>query len=70
MSSVVVSPSGLMTREQAAEYLDLKAQTFACWAVSGKYNLPFIRVGNSVRYRKSSLDKWLESRTVGGKVAE
>ncbi len=70
MSSVVVSPSEWLNRPAAAKYIDLQPQTLACWAVSGKYNLPFFRVGNSVRYRKSDLDAWLESRRVGGEAAE
>ena len=70
--STAIAPSGLMTREQAAEYLGLRIQTLAVWAITGRYNLPMVKVGRSVRYRKSDLDRWLESRTVvsGGEVVE
>lgn len=54
----------LLTREEAAEYLGLKPQTLAKWACRGRYGVPFIRLGGLVRYRRSDLDAWLESRTV------
>lgn len=56
--------SELMTREEAADYLSIQTQTLAVWASNGRYNIPYIRVGRSVRYRRSDLDRWLESRTV------
>ena len=54
----------LFTRAQAAEYIAVKPQTLAAWAVSGRYDLPFLRVGRCVRYRKSDLDRFLNERTV------
>ena len=65
MSSVIASDR-LLTREQAAEYLGLCVQTLAVWAITSRYGLPMVKVGRSVRYRQSDLDKWLKSRTVGG----
>ena len=53
----------LLTRQEAAEYLGVKPQTLAVWAVTGRYDLPVVKVGRLVRYRRSDLDKWLESRT-------
>ena len=60
-----ISESTLLNREEAAKYLGVRSQTLAVWAVSGRYNLPMIKVGRSCRYRKSDLDAWLTSRTVG-----
>ena len=54
----------LLTRPQAAEYLGLQPQTLAVWACNGRYELPFFKVGRSVRYRKTDLDEWLASRRV------
>ena len=56
----------LFTRLQAAAYLNVRPQTLAVWHTTHRYHLPLIKVGTLVRYRKSDLDKWLESRTVGG----
>ena len=54
----------LLTREQAAEYLGIAPQTLAVWATTKRYNLPFIKVGRCVRYRRSDLDRFLEQQTV------
>ena len=65
MSIFPGSRSELLTRDEAAAYLGIKAQTLAVWATAKRYNLPFIKVGSLVRYRKTDLDAWLASRTVG-----
>ena len=63
MNTVISSP--LLTREQTAEMLGIAPQTLAVWAVSGRYNLPMVKVGRSVRYRLSDIEKFIERRTVG-----
>jgi hypothetical protein len=37
----------------------------AVWATTKRYNLPFVRIGRKVYYRRSDLDKFIERRTVG-----
>jgi excisionase family DNA binding protein len=64
MSAILDRPA-LLTREQAAEYLGIAPQTLAVWAVTGRYDLPFIKIGRCARYRKSDLDKFIDRRTVG-----
>jgi excisionase family DNA binding protein len=66
VATAILSPPELLTREQAAEYLGMKPQTLAVWATTHRYDLPMIRVGSRVRYRRSDLDKWLESRSTIG----
>lgn len=56
--------SNLLTRPQAAEYLGVTSQTLAIWACTKRYNLPFIKVGRLVKYRKTDLDAFLVSRTI------
>lgn len=56
----------LLTRQQAAQYLDVTAGTLAVWASTRRYDLPFVKIGRNVRYRPEDLDRWLEARTVGG----
>lgn len=53
----------LMTPKQAAEYLGTKVQTLAIWRSTKRYQLPFVKVGSNVRYRKSDLDEFLQRRT-------
>jgi len=55
----------LLTRPEAAEYLGVTPQTLAAWQVTGRYSLPLVKVGRSVRYRLSDLERWLASRTRG-----
>ena len=54
----------LLNRKEAAEYLTCKPQTLAVWASTHRYHLPFVRVGRLVRYRRTDLDRFLESRVV------
>lgn len=55
-----------MRRKQAATYIGVKPHTLSVWASSGRYNLPYIKVGSIVYYSKSALDAFLSNRTVGG----
>ena len=57
-------PHTLLDRGPAAEYLGVKKQTLAAWALTGRYSLPYIRVGRCVKYRVSDLDAFLAARTV------
>lgn len=56
--------SDLMTAEEAAEYLNVEVQTLAVWRCHKTYDLPYIKVGRRIRYRKADLDAWIESRRV------
>ena len=55
----------LLNRKDAAEYLGVKRSTLEVWACEKRYKLKYIKVGRLVRYRKSDLDEFLESRTRG-----
>jgi hypothetical protein len=33
------------------------------WRSTGRYSIPFIKVGRKVRYRRSDLEGWLVTRT-------
>jgi len=57
----------LMTADAAAAYLGLRAGTLAVWRCTGRYGLPFVRVGaKAIRYRKTDLDRFLAQGRVGG----
>lgn len=45
-----------------SELLDLKPGTLAVWRCTGRYGLPFVKVGRKVRYRAGDLREWLASR--------
>ena len=56
----------LLTRGEAAAATGMKAQTLATWASLGRHNLPYVKIGRSVRYRRADIDAFIASRTVGG----
>ncbi len=60
----------LMTPGEAAEYLDVAERTLSVWRCTGRYAIPFLKVGRKVRYRKSALDAFLDRRTQGAEVEE
>lgn len=57
MAVAVYDAPQLLTREQAADYIGVKPQTLALWACTGRYELPFIKVGRSVRYKRVDLTR-------------
>jgi excisionase family DNA binding protein len=58
-----------LSADEAAEYLGLKYQTLAAWRSNKRHQIPFIKIGSLVFYRRSDLDAWLESRRVVGASA-
>ena len=53
----------LVDERKAAEVLGLSPGTLSVWRSTGRYQIPFVKVGHLVRYRVADLDAWLESRT-------
>jgi len=57
MSTADAEP--LLTRKEAAAYINYSPGTLAVWDCTKRYNLRPIKIGRSVRYRKSFLDEFL-----------
>lgn len=56
----------LLTSEEAAEQLGLKNKdTLSVWRTTKRYQLPYIKVGRLVRYRKSDIAKFIERNVYG-----
>lgn len=53
-----------MTPIQVAEALSVTTGTLASWRCTGRYPLPFIKVGRSVHYRGKDVKDFLKKRTV------
>ena len=53
-----------LTDTDAAAYLGVQPSTLKTWRCTHRYNLPFYKVGWFVRYKKSDLDAFIESRRV------
>lgn len=59
----------LMTPDQAANLLGVSPRTLAAWRCSGRYSVPYIKVGSKVRYPRKQLNEWLSNRPIGGSQA-
>ncbi len=57
-------PANLVSCEQAAEFLGTTPGTLAVWRCNRRYDLPYVKVGKSVRYRQADLERFVESRMV------
>jgi excisionase family DNA binding protein len=55
----------LMTRNEAAAYLGITPHTLAVWKSIGRYELPVIKVGRLVKYRRTDLDQFLNANVEG-----
>lgn len=53
----------LLNDAEAADILNVSPKILSVWRCTGRYNIPFVKVGRCVRYRASDLEKWLDSRT-------
>jgi excisionase family DNA binding protein len=55
----------LLTRQEAADYLGISKQTLAIWNCTGRYRIPFVKIGRLVKYRKSDLDAFIAGNLKG-----
>ena len=57
--------TALLDRPAAAQYLGIKPNTLAIWASTKRHEIPYIKVGRSVRYRIEDLNAFVLKQTVG-----
>ncbi len=50
----------MLSRKEAAIFLNVKIGTLAMWKSHKRHELPYIKVGRYIRYRSSDLMKFLE----------
>lgn len=65
VSIIHASVRELVSRKEAADILNVQPQTLAKWASAQRYDLPYIKVGKAVRYRRSDLRAFMDRNTVG-----
>jgi excisionase family DNA binding protein len=63
LRNVIDSGADLLDDKAAAAVLDVSPGTLSVWRSTGRYALPFLKIGRKVRYRRSDLQAWMESRT-------
>ena len=52
----------LVDNETAAAILQVSPGTLMVWRSSGRYGIPYIKIGAKVRYKRGDLQAWLDSR--------
>ena len=58
----------MMSRKEAAKFLEVKENTLAIWANTKRYNLPMYKVGKYIKYKISDLQKFKEGELVSDNV--
>lgn len=53
----------LITPDNAAKILGLSVGTLTVWRSTGRYKLPFVKVGRRCMYRPEDIQAFIESRT-------
>lgn len=54
------SNDGLCTPVEASQILGVTTHTLAVWRCEKRYNLPYVKVGRLVRYRRSDITDFIE----------
>lgn len=57
----MTEPSALMTVDQVSAHLQISPRTV--YELKKRHAIPFIRIGNSLRFRRADVEAWLTERT-------
>lgn len=52
----------LYTTEEVAKILKVKKTTLVTWRHTGRYNLPYLKIGRNVYYKKADVEQWIDKR--------
>lgn len=67
--TAVVSPTEILTLEEAASRLKVRPSwIYAQTRAGGAQSIPYIKVGQMLRFRWSAIEAWLETRARGGEA--
>ena len=53
----------LLTPDQTAEILGVSSGTLSIWRTTGRWDLPFVKVGSRVMYHPNDIQAFIERRT-------
>ena len=62
LADVVKRANDLLPEKDAADFLQISPGTLSVWRSTGRYALPFVKIGARVRYRRTDLQAWIDSR--------
>ena len=55
----------LLTKEEVSKILGISIGTLAVWRTTKRYNLPYVKTGRLIRYRKEDVQAFINSRIHG-----
>ena len=55
--------NALIRPDEAASILGISPGTMMVWRSTGRWNLPFVKVGSRVMYNPNDIQAFIESRT-------
>lgn len=56
----------LLTPVEVADLLGIKPSTLNVWRCTGRYKLPYVKVGKLVRYERRVVEQFIRENTIGG----
>ena len=56
----------LLTPRDVSDLLGITIHTLAVWRCEQRYNLPYIKAGRLVRYRREDVDEFIERQRRNG----
>lgn len=59
--------NNLMTQEEVSEFLRVPLKTLYQWRCYNKYDLPFVKFGRGVRYRREDVEAFVERHLTEGR---
>lgn len=57
------SQENLLTPVQVAELLGVSSGTLAVWRSNGTCQIPYMKIGRCVRYKRSAIDSFMNQQT-------
>jgi len=63
VSGQITKQKEILNSEEAAEFLSISINTLYEWRSQNK--IPYIKVGRSLKFRTTNLEKWLEKKFQG-----
>lgn len=62
-SNTLLNIQQLITAEQTAHILGISPGSLTVWRSTGRYDLPFVKVGSKVMYNPADVQAFIERRT-------
>lgn len=53
----------LITPEETAKVLGVSVGTLSVWRSTGRYNIPFVKTGRSVKYKAADIQAFIDRNT-------